>query len=410
VVDDGTGVAMTTEAGMTQARPSVVYILPDKMGGMMNIVAGLLAHRRPDAFSYHVVLTHNHQSRDTRMAQPLACDSQTTVDYTLPVENLHAVIRRLAAVIPPGPGVVVAGDLLDLAMLSVTDVGRAVILILHGDHDYYYDLAVKHDRAVHAYVAYSRRMHRRLIECLPHREDSIYYIPYGIPLSPAVRRPVPGPIRLIFAGRLEQGQKGVLDLPEIAQALDQRSVDASWTIVGDGPDGAALRAAWPAPVPVRHLGALSHADALAQLTEHDVFVLPTRAEGLPVALLEAMGCGVVPVVSNIESGVPDVVFPGVNGLLPDVGDVVGFAEAIAGLDHDRVLLERMSAAGRRFVEERFNVRDRAADYQVLYARYPELYKPLAADAVLQYGSRLDQSWIPNPLVRMVRSTLRSRSR
>jgi glycosyltransferase involved in cell wall biosynthesis len=253
-------------------------------------------------------------------------------------------------------------------------------------------------------------MHRRLIECLPHREDSIYYIPYGIPLSPTVRRPVPGPIRLIFAGRLEQGQKGVLDLPEIAQALEQRSVDASWTIVGDGPDGAALRAGWPAPVPVRHLGALSHADTLAQLTEHDVFVLPTRAEGLPVALLEAMGFGVVPVVSNIESGVPDVVSHGVNGLLPDVGDVVGFAEAIARLDHDRVLLERLSAAARRLVEERFNVRDRVADYQALYARYPELYKPLAADAVLQYGSRLDQPWIPNPLVRMVRSTLRSRSR
>ncbi len=33
-----------------------------------------------------------------------------------------------------------------------------LVLILHGDHGYYYDLAVKHDRVVHAYVAYSRRM------------------------------------------------------------------------------------------------------------------------------------------------------------------------------------------------------------------------------------------------------------
>ena len=48
------------------------------------------------------------------------------------------------------PGVVVAGDLLDLAMLSVNDVGRAVVFILHGDYDYYYDLAVKHDHVVGA--------------------------------------------------------------------------------------------------------------------------------------------------------------------------------------------------------------------------------------------------------------------
>jgi glycosyltransferase involved in cell wall biosynthesis len=390
--------------------PSVVYIVPDKMGGMMNITANLLAYRQPDRFSYHVVLTHNRLATDVQFAQPLACDSQTTVEYTLPVENLHAVIRRLAAAVPPGPGVVVAGDLLDLAMLSVTDLGRAVVLILHGDHDYYYDLAVKHDRVVHAYVAYSRRMYDRLLECLPHRAASIHYIPYGIPLPPRTRRPAAGPLRLVFAGRLEHGQKGVLELPEIAAGLRDRAIDAAWTIIGDGPDAPALRAAWPASDRVRYLGAMTNADTVARLADHDVFVLPTRVEGLPVALLEAMGSGVVPVVSDIESGVPEVVTAGVSGLLPAVGDVDGFAGAIARLDADRPLLERMSAAARRTVEERFDVRDRVTDYQALYARYAELYKPLAADATLHYGSRLDRPWIPNPFVRVVRSALRAKSR
>ena len=292
------------------APASVVYIVPDKMGGMMNIIANLLAYRQPDGLSYHVVLTHNHLNTDVRFAQPLACDTQTTVEYTLPIENLHAVMRRLAGAIPAGPGIVVAGDLLDLAMLSVHDVGRAVILILHGDHDYYYDLAVKHDRVVHAYVAYSRRMYEQLLEHLPHRAASIHYIPYGIPLPERVRRPAAGPLRLIFAGRLEHGQKGVLELPAIAAGLRDRSIDATWTIIGDGPDGAKLRAAWPESESVRYLGSLTNADTIDRLADHDVFVLPTRVEGLPVALLEAMGCGVVPVVSNIESGVPDVVTAG----------------------------------------------------------------------------------------------------
>jgi glycosyltransferase involved in cell wall biosynthesis len=390
--------------------PSVVYIVPDKMGGMMNIIANLLAYRRPDAFTHHVVLTHNTLDTDVRYAQPLSCDSQTTVEYTLPIENLHAVMRRLAHAVPKGPGVVVAGDLLDLAMLSVHDVGRAVVLILHGDHDYYYDLAVKHDRVVHAYVAYSRRMHERLLACLPHRADSIHYIPYGIPLPPRVRRPVDGPLRLIFAGRLEHGQKGVLELPSIAARLRDRSIDATWTIVGDGPDGSRLRAAWPESPSVRYLGSLTNAETINRLSDHDVFVLPTRVEGLPVALLEAMGSGVVPVVSNIDSGVPDVVTAEATGLLPEVGDVAGFADAIARLDSDRPLLERLSAADRRTVEERFDVRHRVADYQALYARYADLYKPLGADVTLHYGSRLDRPWIPNPFVRMVRSTLRVKSR
>jgi glycosyltransferase involved in cell wall biosynthesis len=392
---------------MTQ--PSVVYIVPDKMGGMMNIIANLLAYRQPDGLTHHVVLTHNHLNNDVRFAQRLVCDSQTTVEYTLPIENLHAVMRRLASVIPTGPGVVVAGDLLDLAMLSVHDVGRAVVLILHGDHEYYYDLAVKHDRVVHAYVAYSRRMYEQLLANLPHRRDSIHYIPYGIPLPSRVRQPMAGPLRLIFAGRLEHGQKGVLELPSIAAALSTRSIDATWTIIGDGPDGVKLRAAWPESASVRYLGSLTNAETIDRLADHDVFVLPTRAEGLPVALLEAMACGVVPVVSNIESGVPEVVTAGSTGLLPEVGDVDGFAEAISRLDSDRTMLERMSAAARRVVEERFDVRDRVKDYQALYARYADLYEPLAPDARLQYGSRLDKAWIPNPLVRLVRSSRRRRS-
>jgi glycosyltransferase involved in cell wall biosynthesis len=385
--------------------PSVVYIVPDKMGGMMNIIGHLLAYRQPDGFSYHAVLTHNHLSTDTRFAQPLVCDSQTTIEYTLPTENLHAVMRRVAGAVPPGPGVVVAGDLLDLAMLSVHDLGRAVVLILHGDHDYYYDLAAKHDRVVHAYVAYSRRMYARLLERLPHRADSIHYLPYGIPLPPRVRQPMAGPLRLIFAGRLEHGQKGVRDLPVLDGRLRDQSLDVTWTIVGDGPDGPGLRAAWPASARVRYLGALTPAETLAQLAEHDVFVLPTRAEGLPVALLEAMGCGLVPVVSHIDSGVPDVVTPEVDGLLPEVGDIAGFAAAIGRLDRDRLRLERMAGAARQAVAERFDVRSRTTAYQALYARYREIYRPLSAEASLQYGSRLDQPWLPNSVVRMIRSTL-----
>ena len=72
----------------------------------------------------------------------------------------------------------------------------------------------------------------------------------------------------------------------------------------------------------------------------DVFVLPTRVEGLPVALLEAMGCGVVPVVSNIERRRARC-RDGRRALAccPEVGDIAGFADAIARLDGDRPLLD-----------------------------------------------------------------------
>src|SRR5262249_9599511 len=105
-------------AAAMSERASVVYVVPDKLGGMMNIIANLLAHRRPDDLGHHVILTHNRLHTDTRFAAPLAADTQATVEYTLPIENLRAVMRRIARAVPAGGGVYVAGDLLDLAVAS----------------------------------------------------------------------------------------------------------------------------------------------------------------------------------------------------------------------------------------------------------------------------------------------------
>jgi glycosyltransferase involved in cell wall biosynthesis len=384
------------------ARPSVVYVVPDKMGGMMNIIANLLEYRVPDGLSHHVILTHNQLDVDTRFDRRLAADTQTAVEYALPIENLHAVMRRLAQAVPPGPGVYVAGDLLDLATASVHDFGRAVIYMLHGDSEYYYDLAVRHDDVVHGFIAYSRRMYEQLLARLPHRADTIFHLSYGVPLPTTVRHPSDGPLRLVYGGRLEHRQKGIFELPEIDRLLSEQGVRARWTVAGAGPDEEELKRRWAFNPHVRWLGGLSSAELQATYAEQDVFVLPTRVEGFPVALVEAMGAGLVPVVSAIKSGVPEIVAPGITGECPGVGDVPAFAQAIAGLDRDRPRLEAISAAARTTVVERFDIRARVTGYQALYARWRELYRPLAAGRHLQYGSRLDQAWLPNAAVYAIR--------
>lgn len=385
--------------------PRAVYLAPDKMGGIITVIQTLLDHPGPDPLATEVLLVHNHLSADTRFAGRLNCDRQTTVEHSLPIENLHAVLRRMARAISPGPGVVVASDLIDLAMLSVHDVGKAVVLILHGDMDYYYGLATKHDAVIHAYVAASRHMYGRLLELLPHRASSIFHLPYGIPLPPRVRQPAAGPLRLIFAGRLEEW-KGALELPAVDAGLRARGVARSWTIVGGGPDQERLRDAWQGAPDVTFTGTLTQEATVDLLTDHDVFVMPTRSEGFPLALLETMGAGTVPVVSDVPSGVPDIAEEGVTAFLPAVGDIDGFVAAIHRLATDRPMLERMSAACRRVIEMRFDIRDRAADYHALFARWAEFYRPLSPDAKLRYGSRLDRPWIPNALVRGVRTAIR----
>lgn len=385
---------------------SLVYVLPDKLGGVVSIVANLLQHRRSDEFQHCAVLTHNHLDTDTRFDRPLAADRQIKFEQRLPIENLRSVMRRLAATIPPGPGVLVSNDFLELAMLTRHDTGHTVFQILHGDHGYYYDLAEKHEPVIDAYIAYSRAMYEKLLKRLPHRRETIFHLRYGIPLPPQVRSPKAGPLRLLFAGRLEHGQKGIFDLPQIDAKLLELGADVTWTVIGDGPHGEELKQQWPLEPRLKYLGQMTNAEVLEQCAAHDVFVLPTRAEGFPVALLEAMGVGLVPVVSNLKSGVPEVVASGVTGFTPEVGDIAGFASAIAELARNRDRLETMSRAARQIVVEQFDIRERVADYQALFARYRELRRPRPKDVTLHYGSRLDNPWIPNAVVYPIRYGIR----
>ena len=62
-------------------RQSVVYVVPDKMGGMTNIIANLLEHRQADGLTHHAVLTHNRLHEEGRSAATLAADSQSIVEY-----------------------------------------------------------------------------------------------------------------------------------------------------------------------------------------------------------------------------------------------------------------------------------------------------------------------------------------
>jgi hypothetical protein len=157
---------------MMSARPEVVYVLPNKLGGVFSYVHQLLAHRRPDAFAYAAVRTQNARDRDHNIFEPLPADRDVRFEYSLPPENVHAVLRRLALTIPCGPGVIVANDWIELALTSIHDTGRAVFAINHGDMDFYYNLAVRHQETIDAFVTYTEQMARRLRTLLPDREPA----------------------------------------------------------------------------------------------------------------------------------------------------------------------------------------------------------------------------------------------
>jgi glycosyltransferase involved in cell wall biosynthesis len=172
----------------------------------------------------------------------------------------------------------------------------------------------------------------------------------GIFRDEFARRPArTGPARSILCvGRLCPSKAQAV-LVEAADILRGKGCDFRLLLLGGGEDLGAIRAM----VQSRGLGGLvevagpvGHARVKEELAACDLFVLPSFAEGIPVALMEAMASG-VPVISTNIAGIPELIEHGVEGILTQPSNAAQLAGAIEaflrGEADARGLAERAAA-------------------------------------------------------------------
>ncbi len=159
------------------------------------------------------------------------------------------------------------------------------------------------------------------------------------------------PLEILCAARLET-HKGVDLLLAAFAIVAPTHPDAHLTIAGSGSEASALkRQARELGIAARvtFTGTLSPDDMASALARADIVVLPSRTEGLPLALLEAMAAA-KPVIASMVGGIPEVIEPGANGMLVKSEDAQGLARAITALLDDPVLRQQLGAAARRSFE------------------------------------------------------------
>jgi colanic acid/amylovoran biosynthesis glycosyltransferase len=179
-------------------------------------------------------------------------------------------------------------------------------------------------------------------------------------LQPPVRPSLPldpiRPFELVCTGRLVP-DKGQSVLLQALALLHGRGIPLHATLIGGGVDEARLKLLareLGIANDVRFTSALSHADTLACLRRADIFALPSFAEGVPVALMEAMSLG-IPCVSTSIAGIPELIRTGRDGLLVAPGDTLALADALEALLKDQALRRSLAASGRQRVIECYNL-------------------------------------------------------
>ena len=174
----------------------------------------------------------------------------------------------------------------------------------------------------------------------------IRWLPYGAPIPAQVAEPPNPMLRLIYAGRLVEEQKRISEVTRAICRAVKEVPGTEASLYGDGVERPVVENILNTVgqgLPISLEGWVDSDKIQQKFTEHHVFVLLSDYEGLPVALMEAMACGVVPICLRIRSGIPELVEDGVTGLLvDDRGD--DFVNAVRRLREEPGLWERLSKA------------------------------------------------------------------
>ena len=211
---------------------------------------------------------------------------------------------------------------------------------------------------------------RSRIRRIPNGIEARNFFPAQPKLEAKKKLNLDGKVVMIFVGRLSP-QKS---LPTLLQAL-AKSLPACpklhLLLVGDGPDRAALEGQVQALGLGRSVAFLgSQPDVWPYLNAADIFVLPSRSEGISNSLLEAMSaglaCAVTPVGGNME-----ILDHGRCGVLLPAGDVSAWSMSLVELGNDPQKRELLGQAARQHVLSHF-------DFSVVGSMYEELYRGLLA--------------------------------
>jgi glycosyltransferase involved in cell wall biosynthesis len=212
-------------------------------------------------------------------------------------------------------------------------------------------------------------------------------IPNGIPVhnftpDPAIRSSVrqslqcePSSVVFIHIGRFFYQKNHELLVNAFAQIQSQLHASVELWLVGDGELRETVQhqvRAMGIESRVRFLGVRSDIPDL--LRAADVFVFPSRWEGNPLSVMEAMAAG-LPVVATAVGGVPELVEDGASGILVPNEDLHGLVAAMQRMAQNPDLREQMGHAARCRAVERFDIRQTVRAYEALYEELLQRRRP-----------------------------------
>jgi glycosyltransferase involved in cell wall biosynthesis len=334
------------------------------LGGVANFYRNILCNDKDNLLEKEIIfLDWEGDSEYARLPEKFGVGKEMVYEVKK-ANSLRQTANELSLLIGEDNGVIATNFGTELSSLHFSKkAGSVVVYICHDE--LYLANAIKYSFLIDQYITHNPHFFNVLKKQLPERVGDIHYIPYGIEVSDYSKQVNhTGILNIVWLARLHK-LKGIYHLPEIDDLLKAENIHVNWTIIGDGPEKENFRELVGNRSNFSHHSPPDQKAVQEILKKQDVFILPSSLDGLPVAMLETMTMGIVPVMFEFNPGIRSVISEDIGFIVP-VNDVTAMAKAIKELNGNRELLSKRSQLSRQKVETDYNIKTQAAKYLSLF--------------------------------------------
>lgn len=232
------------------------------------------------------------------------------------------------------------------------------VSVIHSDSKSLFDAYMMMGKYMDKIFCVSRQIQDHMQELYEFDTGSYYTReqPIGTDTTWIRRTNTSGALRIGYAARLVKQAKRADLLADLIGLLEKKGIDYVFQIAGEGECSGLIEQSIRGKTlhgRIHLLGRLPKSQMDAFWKGQDVFVNVSEYEGTSLSMLEAMGYGCVPVVTDV-SGAREFIAQGKNGCICDVGDMERIADCVAMLADNRKLLKTFGDSCRRIIQQRCN--------------------------------------------------------
>lgn len=305
----------------------IIYILPDKNGGVKSVVSNLLKFRSGNHKTKAILLHNTKDNPSSRITEDLPCDTVIRIQYNGYWHSKYQIARKILKHLTPNSILISNDGAIELPAIKLLQFQIPIVYILHGDNQHYYRTISENIEIISGIIGVSKHAVSNVAHMAQSANIKACQINFPVPENKNQRVIDNKKIRIAFIGALSES-KGVLEFEKIIQRIEALNIQYHFNIIGDGPLKELLVKTFNSNINISIKGNIINSQVLKLHTEHDILILPSKSEGLPVSIIEAMKSGVVPLASNIKSGIPELIQDGVTGYKINIGNEIEYAEQI----------------------------------------------------------------------------------